>query len=135
MGFVISSSSNTVTASATFSDVHVRDPAGNEIIGPNEFTGDIGSGTVGGGTPPPPTGPTHPDDQSRGATPAEPALAGNAPRYDLEGFAAGAVTGGGNIPENDARYRRVTTATELVAALPRREGVEREPREGHRDPE
>ena len=43
---------------------------------------------------------------------------GDAPRYDLEGFAAGAVTGGGvNVPENDPRYRKVTTATELVAAL------------------
>jgi pectate lyase len=27
------------------------------------------------------------------------------------------VTGGGNIPEDDVRYRKVTTATELVAAL------------------
>ncbi len=28
-----------------------------------------------------------------------------------------AVTGGGNIPDSDPRYRKVTTATELVAAL------------------
>ena len=38
-------------------------------------------------------------------------------RYNLEGFAAGPVTGGGNIPDDDPRYRKVTTATELVAAL------------------
>ena len=54
---------------------------------------------------------------SRGATPPEPALIGNPQRYNLEGFAAGAVTGGGNIPDTDERYRKVTTATELVAAL------------------
>ena len=119
VGFMISSSSNTASASATFSDVHIRDSAGNEIIGPNEFTGDIGSGTTGGGGggPIPPTGPTQPEDLSRGATPAEPALVGNAPRYNLEGYAAGPVTGGGNIPDTDSRYRKVTTATELVAAL------------------
>ena len=32
-------------------------------------------------------------------------------------IAAAAVTGGGNIPDSDPRYRQVTTATELVAAL------------------
>jgi len=120
VGFAISSSSNTVAASATFSDVHVRDPAGNEIIGPNEFTGEIGPGTGPGGEPLPPPGggPAHPDDQSRGATPAEPALlTGSVARYNLEGFAAEAVIGGGNIPDTDPRYRKVTTATELVAAL------------------
>jgi len=120
VGFMISSSSNTASASATFSDVHIRDSAGNEIIGPNEFTGDIGSGTSGGGggdPTPPPAGSTHPEDLSRGDTPPEPALVSNAPRYNLEGYAAGPVTGGGNIPDTDSRYRKVTTATELVAAL------------------
>ena len=124
VGFAVSSSNNVnISAAATFSDVHIRDLAGNVLVGPNEFTGDIGSpapgGPGGGGGDPttPPTGPSQPEDLSRGATPAEPALVGNAPRYDLEGFAAGAVTGGGNIPEEDARYRKVTTATELVAAL------------------
>jgi pectate lyase len=123
VGFAVSSSNNTtISASATFSDVHIRDLAGNEIIGPDTFTGDIGAGTPGGGgggggTPPPP-GPSHPDDQSRGATPAEPALLpGSVARYNIEGFAAAAVTGGGNIPVGDARYAQVTTATELVAAL------------------
>ena len=125
VGFAVSSSNNTtIGASATFSDVHIRDLSGNEIIGPNEFTGDIGAGTPGGGTPggggptTPPTGPSHPDDQSRGATPAEPApLAGSVANYNIEGYAAAAVTGGGNVPVSDARYRQVTTATELVAAL------------------
>jgi pectate lyase len=121
VGFMISSSSNTVSASATFSDVHIRDLAGNVIVGPDEFTGEIGTGTPGGGgggPTTPPTGPTHPDDQSRGATPAEPSLLpGSVANYNIEGFAAAAVTGGGNIPDTDARYRRVTTATELVAAL------------------
>jgi pectate lyase len=121
VGFAVSSSNNTtISASATFSDVHIRDLSGNVIIGPNEFTGDIGAGTPGGGggpTPPPP-GPSHPDDQSRGATPAEPALlAGSVARYNIEGFAAAAVTGGGDIPVSDPRYRQVTTATELLAAL------------------
>ena len=118
VGFAVSSSNNTnINASATFSDVHVFDASGNLLIGPDQFTGDIGSGTIGGGTPPPPTGPSHPEDLSRGATPPEPALIGNPQRYNLEGFAAGAVTGGGNIPDTDERYRKVTTATELVAAL------------------
>jgi len=119
VGFAVSSSNNTsISASATFSDVHVLDANGVEIIGPDEFTGDIGSGTVGGGTPPPPTGPSHPEDLSRGATPDEPALlAGSVTRYNLEGYAAGAVTGGGNLPDTDPAYRKVTTATELVAAL------------------
>jgi pectate lyase len=117
VGFMISSSSNTVAASATFSDVQIRDSAGNLLVAPDSFTGEIGAPTEGGGTPTPPTGPTHPEDLSRGATPAEPALVGNAIRYDLEGFAAGAVTGGGNVPDSDPRYRKVTTATELVAAL------------------
>jgi pectate lyase len=122
VGFAVSSSNNTtISASATFSDVHIRDLTGNEIIGPNTFTGDIGAGTPGGGggggtTPPP--GPSHPDDQSRGPTPAEPTLLpGSVASYNIEGFAAGAVTGGGNIPVGDARYAQVTTATELVAAL------------------
>jgi pectate lyase len=124
VGFAINSSNNTsISASATFSDVHVRDGSGNEVIGPDEFSGEIGSGTPGGppgggggGTPTP--GSSHPDDQSRGATPAEPALLpGSVARYNIEGFAAAAVTGGGNIPDTDARYRKVTTATELVAAL------------------
>jgi pectate lyase len=117
VGFAISSSSNTAAASATFSDVQIRDPAGNLLVAPNSFTGEIGTPTEGGGTPTPPTGPTHPEDLSRGATPAEPALVGDVFRYNLEGYAAGAVTGGGNIAESDARYRKVTTATELVAAL------------------
>jgi pectate lyase len=123
VGFMISSSSNTVSASATFSDVHLKDPAGNEILGQIKFTGEIGAGTPGepgggGGPTTPPTGPTHPEDLSQGATPAEPALvAGDVSHYNLEGFAAGPVTGGGNIPDTDARYRKVTTATELVAAL------------------
>jgi pectate lyase len=121
VGFIISSASATASASATFSDVHVRDGSGNEVIGPNQFTGDIGSGTVGGtpgggGTPPP--GPSHADDQSRGATPTEPALlSGSVAHFNLEGYAAASVTGGGNIPDTDARYRKVTTATELIAAL------------------
>ena len=97
--------------------MHIVDENGTLLIGPDQFTGDIGSGTIGGGTPPPPTGPSHPEDLSRGATPPEPALIGNPQRYNLEGFAAGAVTGGGNIPDTDPRYRKVTTATELVAAL------------------
>jgi pectate lyase len=118
VGFAISSSSATISASATFSDVHVRNAAGVEIIGPNEFSGEIGSGTVGG----PPTGggggPSSPIDISQGATPAEPPLlTGSVAKYNLEGFAAGAVTGGGNIPDTDPRYRKVTNATELVAAL------------------
>ncbi len=124
VGFAVSSSNNTnISAGATFSDVHIRDAAGNLLVGPNEFTGDIGSPTPGGGGgggggTPPPTGPSHPEDLSRGATPAEPALlAGSVARYNLEGYAAGPVTGGGNIPDTDARYRRVTTATELVAAI------------------
>lgn len=120
VGIMISSSSNTASASATFSDVYIRDLQGNVIIGPNKFTGDIGAGTPGGGggdPTPPPTGSTQPEDLSRGATPAEPALVGNAPRYNLEGYAAGPVTGGGNIPDTDSRYRKVTTATELVAAI------------------
>jgi pectate lyase len=122
VGFAVSSSNNTsISASATFSDVHIRDLSGNVIIGPDEFNGDIGAGTPGtpggGGTTPPPTGPTQPEDLSRGATPAEPAQVGEVSRYDLEGFAAGAVTGGGDIPQGDPRYRQVTTATELVAAL------------------
>ena len=72
----------------------------------------------GGGTTPPPPGPSHPDDQSRGATPRSPRCSRAASRnYNIEGFAAAAVTGGGNIPVSDARYRQVTTATELVAAL------------------
>jgi pectate lyase len=123
VGFIISSASATASASATFSDVHVRDASGNEIIGPDEFTGEIGTGTPGspggggGGTPTPP-GPSHADDQSRGAIPPEPALvSGSVARFDLEGYAAASVTGGGNIPDTDARYRKVTTATELVAAL------------------
>jgi pectate lyase len=124
VGFIISSASATASASATFSDVHVRDAAGAEIIGPDEFSGEIGSGTPGtpgggggGGTTPPP-GPSHADDQSRGATPTEPALlSGSVARFNLEGFAAGPVTGGGNIPDSDARYRKVTTATEFIAAL------------------
>jgi pectate lyase len=122
VGFIISSASTTVSASATFSDVHVRDASGTEIIGPDEFTGEIGTGTPGGGggggggTPPP--GPSHADDQSRGATPPEPSLlAGSVARYNVEGYAAASVTGGGNIPDTDPRYRKVTTATELVAAL------------------
>jgi len=119
VGFAVSSSNNTsISASATFSDVHVFDANGAELIGPDEFTGDIGSGTIGGGTPPPPTGPSHPEDLSRGATPDEPALlAGSVARYNLEGYAAGVVTGGGNISDSDPAYRKVTTATELVAAL------------------
>jgi pectate lyase len=119
VGFAVSSSNNTtISASATFSDVHIVDAAGNLIIGPDEFTGDIGSGTDGGGPTPPPTGPSQPEDLSRGATPAEPPLlTSGVARFNLEGFAAGAVTGGGNIPEDDPRYRRVTTATEFVAAL------------------
>ncbi|HEX5160968.1 MAG TPA: chitobiase/beta-hexosaminidase C-terminal domain-containing protein [Steroidobacteraceae bacterium] len=119
VGFAVSSSNNTsISASATFSDVHVLDANGVELIGPDEFTGDIGSGTIGGGTPPPPSGPSHPEDLSRGATPDEPALlAGSVTRYNLEGYAAGVVTGGGNIPDTDPAYRKVTTATELVAAL------------------
>jgi pectate lyase len=123
VGFAVSSSNNTnISAGATFSDVHIRDGAGNLLVGPNTFTGDIGAPTPGGGGggggTPPPTGPSHPEDLSRGATPAEPALlAGSVARYNLEGFAAGPVTGGGNIPDGDPRYRRVTTATELVAAI------------------
>jgi pectate lyase len=122
VGFAVNSSNNiSISAAATFSDVHVRDAAGNEIIGPNQFTGDIGAGTgggTGGGGGTPPTGPTHPDDQSRGATPAEPPLlSGSVARYNVEGYAAASVTGGGNMPDTDARYRKVTTATELVAAL------------------
>ncbi|HEY1283568.1 MAG TPA: chitobiase/beta-hexosaminidase C-terminal domain-containing protein [Steroidobacteraceae bacterium] len=118
VGFAVNSSNNTsISAAATFSDVHVVSSTGTLLIGPNEFTGDIGSGTSGGGTPPPPTGTTQPEDLSRGATPPEPPLAANAARYNLEGFAAGPVTGGGDIAEDDARYRKVTTATELVAAL------------------
>jgi pectate lyase len=123
VGFAINSSNNTnISASATFSDVHVVDPSGNVIIGPDEFSGEIGTGTPGGGggggTPTPTPGPTHPDDQSRGATPEEPALlSGSVAHYNIEGYAAAAVTGGGNVPDTDARYRKVTTATELVAAL------------------
>jgi pectate lyase len=117
VGFAMSSSSNTVAASATFSDVQIRDPAGNLLVAPNSFTGEIGSPTEGGGTPIPPTGPTHPEDLSRGATPPQPAQVGDVFRYDLEGYAAAAVTGGGNIAEDDASYRKVSTATELVAAL------------------
>jgi pectate lyase len=123
VGFAVSSSNNTsISAGATFSDVHIRDAAGNLLVGPNTFTGDIGAPTPGGGGggggTPPPTGPSHPEDLSRGATPPEPALlAGSVARYNLEGYAAGPVTGGGNIPDSDPRYRRVTTATELVAAI------------------
>jgi len=124
VGFAVSSSNNVnISAAATFSDVHIRDAGGNQIIGPNEFTGDIGAPTPGGpggggGPTTPPTGPSHPEDLSQGETPAAPALvSGSVSNYNLEGFAAGAVTGGGNIPEDDVRYRKVTTATELVAAL------------------
>ena len=125
VGFAVSSSNNTViSASATFSDVRIVDPAGNVLVGPNTFTGDIDAGTPGGGTPggggptTPPTGPSHPDDRSRGDSPPEPALLpGGVSNYNLEGYAAAAVTGGGNIPVGDPRYAQVTTATELVAAL------------------
>lgn len=120
VGFAVNSSNNTsVSAAATFSDVHVLDAGGNEIIGPAEFTGDIGSGT-GGGTPGggDDGGAGSPTDISQGATPAEPPLlSGSVVRYDIEGFAAANVTGGGDIAESDPRYRKVTTATELVAAL------------------
>ena len=58
VGFAMSSSNNTnISASATFSDVHIVDPSGNEIIGPNEFSGEIGAGTPGGGGG---GGPRHP---------------------------------------------------------------------------
>jgi pectate lyase len=121
VGFQISSSSNTIPASATFSDVHIRDAAGNDLVPPNSFSGEIGAPTPGepggGGPTTPPTGPTQPEDLSKGATPAEPSLVGDVYRYNLEGYASAAVTGGGNIPESDTRYRKVTTATELVAAL------------------
>ncbi|HEU5134008.1 MAG TPA: chitobiase/beta-hexosaminidase C-terminal domain-containing protein [Steroidobacteraceae bacterium] len=122
VGFAINSSNNTsISASATFSDVHIVDPSGNVIIGPDEFSGEIGTGTPGGGgggTPTPTPGTSHPDDQSRGATPAEPALlSGSVANYNIEGYAAAAVTGGGHVADSDPRYRKVTTATELVAAL------------------
>jgi pectate lyase len=119
IGFAVNSSSNTVSASATFSDVHVRDSAGNEIIGPNQFSGEIGSGTPGGGTPGGGGGPSSPTDISQGATPAEPPLLpGSVAKYNIEGYAAsGAVTGGGSMAVDDPRYRKVTNATELVAAL------------------
>lgn len=116
LGFAVNSALTTAAASATFSDVHVRDSQGIELIGPDEFTGDIGSGT-GGGTPGG-GGPSSPTDISQGATPPEPPLlSGSVSRYNIEGFAAATVTGGGDIQESDPRYRRVTTATELVAAL------------------
>ena len=101
VGFVISSSSNTVSASATFSDVHVRDLAGQRDHRAGRVHRRDRRRTPAAVAPtPPPTGPSHPDDQSRGATPAEPALlSGSVSRYNLEGFAAGPVTGGGNIPD------------------------------------
>ena len=119
VGFAINSSNNTsINAAATFSDVNIVDSAGNLVIGPDQFSGEIGGGTVGGGGGSGPPGPTSPTDNSRGATPAEPPLLpGSVAKYNLEGFAAASVTGGGNIPETDPRYRKVTTATELVAAL------------------
>ena len=120
VGFQISSSSNTVPASATFGDVHIRDAAGNDLVPPNSFSGEIGSptpGGSGGGPTTPPSGPSHPEDLSQGATSPEPALVSDAIRYNLEGFAAATTTGGGAIPDADPRYRKVTNATELVAAL------------------
>ena len=119
LGFAVNSSNNTsISAAATFSDVHVLDAGGNELIGPDEFTGDIGSGTSGGTPGGSGGGTSSPIDISQGATPAEPPLlSGSVSRYNIEGYAAANAIGGGNIPENDARYRKVTTATELVAAL------------------
>lgn len=125
VGFAVNSSHNTTSASATFSDVHIRDAAGNLLIGPDQFTGEIGEGTENpgggdeGGGPGNPGGGTPPaDDNSKGATPtAPPLLSGSVAGYDLEGYAAGRATGGGDIAEGDPRYRKVTTATELIAAL------------------
>ncbi len=37
--------------------------------------------------------------------------------YNIEGYAAASVTGGGYIAETDARYRRVTTPAGFIAAL------------------
>ncbi|HEY5809838.1 MAG TPA: chitobiase/beta-hexosaminidase C-terminal domain-containing protein, partial [Povalibacter sp.] len=80
LGFAVNSASTTATASATFSDVHVVDAQGNQLIGPDEFTGDIGSGT-GGGTPGG-GGTSSPTDISQGATPPEPPLvSGSVSRY------------------------------------------------------
>lgn len=124
VGFAVSSASSSLSAAATFSDVHIFDGNGNLLIGPDEFTGDIGEGPGGGGgggdpDPDPGTGGGgSPNDNSRGATPPEPALlSGSVAKYNIEGYAAASVTGGGNIAEGDPRYRKVTTATEFVAAL------------------
>ena len=107
-----------MAASATFSDVQIRDPAGNLLVAPNSFTGDIGAPTEGGGTPTPPTGP---DASGRPVARRDPG--GTRPggrRVPLRPrrlCRGRRVTGGGNIPEERPRYRKVTTATELVAAL------------------
>ena len=89
-----------ISASATFSDVHIRDPAGNVLIGPDEFTGEIGAGTGGGGTRPAahrPVASGRPVARRHAGRAA--AAHGSVARYNLEGFAAGPVTGGGNIPD------------------------------------
>lgn len=46
-----------------------------------------------------------------------PAAAAGISMYNIEGYAAASVTGGGYIAETDARYRRVTTPAGFIAAL------------------
>ncbi len=48
--------------------------------------------------------------------------AGTYSAYNLTGFSVG-NTGGGNIPETDARYKKVYTATDLAQALKKGSGV------------
>ena len=57
------------------------------------------------------------------------------PRYNLEGYAAGAVTGGGNIPDSDRALSKGDHGHRTRGRAARGEGVERESREGHRDHE
>ncbi|MGO4774422.1 polyketide synthase dehydratase domain-containing protein [Lysobacter sp. 2RAB21] len=46
-----------------------------------------------------------------------PAAAAGVSMYNIEGYAAASVTGGGYIAESDAKYRRVTTPAGFIAAL------------------
>ena len=72
------------------------------IIGPNEFTGDIGSGTrrrwrrtdAAADRPDASRGPVARRDTAANLRCCQ----GDVARYNIEGYAAGAVTGGGNIP-------------------------------------
>ncbi|NOV02029.1 DUF1080 domain-containing protein [Paenibacillus sp. LMG 31457] len=71
-------------------------------------------------TPTPTATPTTTPSPTPTATPTPPA--GSLSAYNLTGFAAG-NTGGGNIPETDARYKKVYNATDLAVALKKNSGI------------